>query len=216
MKKVKKLALALVCVLLVGALCGCGAKFDATGYLSALLDNSYKGDSTEFVNQKLGTAEEAAKLYEEGIDTEMSGLLAGTTVSAELENEFRDLFKDMLGKVKYTVGDAEKQSDNSYVVTVTYEQMKIFEPTMTQYLADVEAMATEWASDPESAPSEAEMMEAIYAAMKDCLKANLANVEYADSATTTVRIELSNNVYSPNQSDIQKLETLFLDTDAVQ
>lgn len=216
MKKVKKIALALVCVLLVGALCGCGAKFDASGYLGALLDNSYKGDSKAFVDTKIGTAEEAAKLYEEGIDTEMSGLLAGESLSSELEDEFREVLKDMLSKVKYTVGEAEKQSDNSYVVTVTYEQMKIFEPTMEQYTAEMTEMMTEWAADPESAPSEAEMTEAIYAALKDCLKENLVNVEYAEPATTTVRIELSDNVYAPNQSDIQNLETLFLDTDAVQ
>lgn len=216
MKKVKRMALALVCVLLVGVLCGCGAKFDASGYLGALLDNSYKGDSKAFVDTKIGTAEEAAKLYEEGIDAEMSGLLAGVSLSTELEDEFRAVIKDMLGKVKYTVGEAEKQSDNSYVVTVTYEQMKIFEPTMEQYTADITEMMTEWSNAPESAPSEAEMTEALYAAMKDCLKENLANVEYAEPATTTVRIELSNNVYSPNQSDIQNLETLFLDTDAVQ
>lgn len=216
MKKVKKIALALVCVLLVGALCGCGAKFDASGYLGALLDNSYKGDSKAFVDTKIGTAEEAAKLYEEGIDAEMSGLLAGVSLSAELEDEFRAVIKDMLGKVKYTVGEAEKQSDKSYVVTITYEQMKIFEPTMEQYTADITEMMTEWANAPESAPSEDEMTEALYAAMKDCLKENLANVEYAEPATTTVRIELSNNVYAPNQSDIQNLETLFLDTDAVQ
>jgi len=216
MKKVKRMALALVCVLLVGVLCGCGAKFDASGYLGALLDNSYKGDSKAFVDTKIGTAEEAAKLYEEGIDAEMSGLLAGVSLSTELEDEFRAVIKDMLGKVKYTVGEAEKQSDNSYVVTVTYEQMKIFEPTMEQYTADITEMMTEWTNAPESAPSETEMTEALYVAMKDCLKENLANVEYAEPATTTVRIELSNNVYSPNQSDIQNLETLFLDTDAVQ
>lgn len=217
MKKVKKIALALVCVLLVGALCGCGAKFDASGYLSAILDNSYKGDSKALVDQKIGTAEEAAKVYEDGIDAEMSAVLpAGSGISSELEGEIREVFKEMLSKVKYTVGDAEKQSDNSYVVTVTYEQMKIFEPTMTQYLAEVEAMGAEWGADPESAPSEDEMMEAIYTSLKDCLKSNLANVQYAGSATTTVRIELANNVYTPNQSDIEKLETLLFDIDAVQ
>lgn len=214
MKKVKRMALALVCVLLVGVLCGCGAKFDASGYLGALLDNSYKGDSKAFVDTKIGTAEEAAKIYEQGIDAEM-GALGVTGISAELEGELREVFKDMLGKVKYTVGEAEKQSDKSYVVTVTYEQMKIFGPTVEQYMANITEMAAAWTSDPASAPSEADMMEAIAAELKDCLKENLANVEYAEPATTTVRIELTDNVYSPNTADIQKLEELFFDTDAM-
>lgn len=59
MKNVKRIALALVCVLMVGILGGCGSKFDAQAYLNALLDASYKNDSTAFVEMKIGTAEEA-------------------------------------------------------------------------------------------------------------------------------------------------------------
>lgn len=218
MKKVKRiaLALALVCVMLVGVLGGCGAKFDAKGYLNALLDASYKGDSKAFVDMKIGTADEAAELYEQGIDAEMSAFLeGGVTISPELEAEFREIFKQMLGKVKYTVGDAEK-GDDCYTVTITYEQMKIFEPVLTEYLADVEAMATEWAANPESAPSDDEMMEAILVSLKDSMKKNLENVQYAESATTTVRIELVDKVWTPNQRDIQNLEAVLFDTDAAQ
>ncbi len=214
MKKVKRIALALVCVLLVGALSGCGSKFDAKGYLNALLDASYKGDSKAFVDMKLGTEDEAAKLYEQGIDAEMSAFLSGVTVSDELESEFRDIFKQMLGSVKYTVGDAEKQGDN-YVVTVTYEKMKIFEPVMSQYTEQVTALAAEWQANPDSMPaSEDAMMEEILVILRDCMKEALPNVQYAESATTTVRIELINNVYTPNQRDVENLETILFDTEA--
>ena len=214
MKKVKRIALALVCVLLVGALSGCGSKFDAKGYLNALLDASYKGDSKAFVDMKLGTEDEAAELYEQGIDAEMSAFLSGVSVSDELEGEFREIFKQMLGSVKYTVGDAEKQGDN-YVVTVTYEKMKIFEPVMSQYTDQVTALATEWQTNPDSMPaSEDEMMEEILVILRDCMKEALPNVEYAASATTTVRIELVNNVYTPNQRDVENLETILFDTEA--
>ncbi|MCM1183764.1 MAG: hypothetical protein NC337_10360 [Roseburia sp.] len=214
MKRVKRIALALVCVMLVGALSGCGSKFDAPGYLNALLDASYKGDYKAFVDMKLGTEEEAADLYEQGIDAEMNAFLSGMSVSDELEGEFRDIFKQMLGSVKYTVGEAEKQDDD-YVVTVTYQKMKIFEPVMTQYMDEITALTEEWTSNPDSMPTtEDEMMEAMLVILRDCMKEALPNVEYGESATTTVRIELIDNVYTPNQRDVTNLETIFFDTEA--
>ena len=53
MKKLKKIALLLVGVLMVGMLAGCGQKFDAQAYVKALLDASYKNDSAAFVRTRL-------------------------------------------------------------------------------------------------------------------------------------------------------------------
>ncbi len=213
MKKLKKIALALVCVMMIGVLGGCGAKFDAQAYLNALLDASYKNDSTAFVNMKIGTAEEAAELYEQGIDSEMDAFLSQLEVSEELEAEFRQLFKDMLGKVKYTVEGAEKQEDGSYIVTVSYEQMIIFEPIMADYEAVITDLTTQW-MESEEVPSEDEMMEAMIVALKDCMQSNLENVEYAEAETTEVAIELIDKVYTPNQDDVANLESVLFDTDA--
>ena len=65
-------------------------------------------------------------------------------ISEEQAESLRASIADMLSKVKYTVGEAEKQDDDSYVVTVTYETMNVFGPTTEKYLADVETMVTEW------------------------------------------------------------------------
>lgn len=35
---------------------------------------------------------------------------------------------DLLSKVRYTVDEASKQSDGSYIVTVSYEKMNILNP----------------------------------------------------------------------------------------
>ena len=213
MKKLKKIALALVCVMMIGVLGGCGVKFDAQAYLNALLDASYKNDSTAFVNMKIGTAEEAAELYEQGIDSEMDAFLSQLEVSEELEAEFRQLFKDMLGKVKYTVEGAQKQEDGSYIVTVSYEQMIIFEPIMADYEAVITDLTTQW-MESEEVPSEDEMMEAMIVALKDCMQSNLENVEYAEAETTEVAIELVDKVYTPNQDDVANLESVLFDTEA--
>ena len=61
MKTMKKVALMLCAVLAIGMMAGCGS-FDASAYVKAVLDNSYKNDSTGYVDQKIATKEEAEKM----------------------------------------------------------------------------------------------------------------------------------------------------------
>ena len=83
MKKVmRKVALVLASVMMMGLLSGCGS-FDASAYLAALLDNSYKNDSTAIVEQKIATAEEAAALYEEGLDTKIDVFVSSVRVTIQ-------------------------------------------------------------------------------------------------------------------------------------
>lgn len=207
----KKLSIIAACLLTVGLLGGCGTKFDASAYTKALLDNSYKNDSTDFVSMKLGTAEEAADLYEQGLDAEVDAMLsAAGNVSDAQAQEFRQVFADILAGARYTVGEAEKQDDGSFVVTVTYEQMQVFGPAMEQYMDDINAWAAEIQSTG-NIPSDDEMMEKIVDMLKDSLVGALPKATYADSATTTIRIELNNNEYSPNENDIYNLEMVLFD-----
>lgn len=214
MKKVKKVALLLVCVLVVGVLGGCGNKFDARAYLQAMLDLSYKNDTAEFMDLKLGTAEEAANVYESGIDTAMTKFLEGVTVSDELEAEFRQLVQDMYGNAKYTVDSAEKQ-DDEWVVTITYEKMMIFEAMLANYETAVTNLYTEWSgvTDEAQLPTEEEMTDALLVALKDSMKDAIANAEYAEPATTIVNIELIDDVWTPNSQDIENLEMLLFDSE---
>lgn len=214
MKRLKTVAVMLMAVLALGLFGGCGISFDASAYIKALLDNSYKNDSAEFVAQKIGSAEEASTLYEQGIESELTALLAGNTVSDELKDEYRQVLKDIFKAVKYTVWDAEKQDDGSYIVTVNYEQMQIFGAAMDSYMTKVEDMTNEW-TQAEELPSDEEMYEQIYATLKDCLKDALSNATYADEASATIRVEIVDNTYTPNDDDIANLESVMFDLDAV-
>lgn len=217
MKKVmRKVALVLASVMMMGLLSGCGS-FDASAYLAALLDNSYKNDSTAIVEQKIATAEEAAALYEEGLDTKIDVFVSSFGISEEQAESLRASIADMLSKVKYTVGEAEKQDDDSYVVTVTYEQMNVFAPLLENYMATVEEMVNAWteaALAGEATPSEDEMMDEVLTAFGTTLDEVLANVTYAEPQTMTVRIELVDGMYTPNETDLYNLENVLFDNDA--
>lgn len=209
-KSVNKMMLLLIGVLVVGAVSGCASDKSVRTYLQALLDTSYKNNSDAFVEIKLGTQEDAQALYEQGIDTGVGVFCSRLGVSDAYKEEFRQVYMDMLGKVRYTVEEAEKQSDGSYNVTVTYEKMNIFDPALAMHEENVAAMMEEWANAAEP-PSEEEMVAATYREFKNCMETVLAGVQYDEAATMTVRIELVDNVYTPNANDIEELEKALFD-----
>jgi hypothetical protein len=217
MKKMRKIAILLAAAMLAAILGGCGS-FDASGYIKALLDNSYKNDSTAFVEQKIGTQEQAKELYESGIDTAMGSMTSQQQLSDELNEEFEAVVKDVYKSVKYTVGEATKKDDGSYEVEIKYQKMKVFAPAMENFTTATESYVeemTEKASNGEDVPSEEEMNEATYAMLKDAIKDSLGTITYEDEATTTVRVELVNKVYTPNEEDVYNLEQLLFDIEAV-
>lgn len=217
MKKImKKIAVIMSCVMMAGMLAGC-AKFDASAYLQALLDNSYKNDSTALVELGIGTEEEAASIYEQGLDTEMQALTSTAGISEDQVEGLRDVIADMLAGAKYTVGEAEAQDDGSYVVTVTYEQMQVFGPTIDNYMAETEALVAEWteaALAGEEVASEEELMAEVIGLFETVLADAVANATYDAPQTTTVRIEKVEDTYQPNTEDLTNLEYVLFDSDA--
>lgn len=219
MKKMKKFSLVLVAAVVVTMLGGCGTKFDASAYLKAILDNSYKNDSTELVNQKVGTAEEAAEVYEQGIQTEMKSLLAGVDLSEELQAEYKVLVQDMLKNVKYTVGEAQKQDDGSFIVTVKYQPMQVFGPTVDAFTEQSEVYMeeiTEQLMNGGEEPSDDELNDKIYTMLKDCLGDAIANASFGEEKEMTVTVMQVNNVYQPSTEDLATLEQALFDSEAMQ
>ena len=87
--------------------------------------------------------------------------------------------------------------------------MNVFQPTTATYQEKVAALAKEWTEG--DAPSEEEMMHQIVLTYKESLEAVLAEVQYNEPQTMTVRIELVDNVYTPNTDDVAELEKVLFD-----
>ena len=182
-KSYQKIIFLLISIVAVSTLSGCTSDKKVKNYLQALLDASYKNDAAIFVDMKLPDA------YRES---------------------FRQVYMDMLGKVRYTVDTAEKQSDGSYVVTVTYEKMNIFKPALERYQEAVAALAASW-QDAEEPPAEEALAESVYMEFRNSMESVLSEVQYDEAATMTVRIELLENIYTPNTEDIAELEKALFD-----
>lgn len=188
--------------------------FDAPAYLQAMLDISYKNDSRLLLQFADISADDASVLYEMRIDAEVEDFLAVTAenISEELENDFRELIKEMLLKARYTVGDAKRQEDGSYIVTVTYEQMKVFEP-MTE---DFAAKLADWLDNPALIPdSDEEMVEQLLIMERDSLQKVLMDVEYKEPEEMTITLIPHGESYMMNINDSLILEKNLFDSEVL-
>ena len=210
MKTLKKaLVTGLVAVMMVVNLAGCG-KFDAAAYVESCLDLLTKGETEQYMKMTGRSKEQAESDYESNIDAMMTEM-DQFNLSDELSNSYRQLFKDVSAKAKYTVKDAEKMDDKvGYYVTVYIEQMTglfngIQEELMTEF--------TEWANsfDADTYPTEDEMYEQMYQMMYDLMSARLDSITYNDPQEVVVEVIGEDNVYSISDGSMTELDEALLD-----
>lgn len=210
MKTLKKaLVTGLVAVMMVVNLAGCG-KFDAAAYVESCLDLLTKGETEQYMKMTGRSKEQAESDYESNIDAMMTEM-DQFNLSDELSNSYRQLFKDVYAKAKYTVKDAEKMDDkDGYYVTVEIEQMTglfngIQEELMTEF--------TEWANsfDSDTYPTEDEMYEQMYQMMYDLMSARLDSITYNDPQEVVVEVIGEDNVYSISDGSMTELDEALLD-----
>ena len=178
------------------------------------MDNVLKGDTKTVVELNLALSESAAAdTYEESIDAQLNALFSSFDVSRELKNDFREVFQDISANTKYEVGDFTEQEDGSCMVTVTYEQLQVFEPAMEDAREAYEEMLQTWKDDPPSAPqSDAEMEEQFFILLRGSIKKMLVNAKYAESAETTVTmVKAAEQCYVLPMQELNDLTSRFFD-----
>lgn len=209
----RKISALCVGALLLGTLTAC-SQFDASGYVKAILDNAYYNDATGIIEQEIGTAEEALAIYEQGIEAQVATVNAELAISDALTEEYRQFFKDLYASVKYTVGETVEVDKENLEVTVTYEKMYVFTEAVVTYQEKLTEMAATWteaALAGEEVPTDEQMNEQLFAILKDCLRTELAEASYDAPATAIIRVQLVNNVWTPNQEDLLNLEYSLFD-----
>ncbi len=207
-----KTAAAALSIMLGIMITACAPKLDAKAYLQAMLDLSYKGDFSQYVEMELGTEEDAALVFESGIDSEMAYFENRLNMSDGLKEDFRNLFKKMYSKAKYTVGEAARQEDGSYIVEISYERMRLFESALAMYNKNAGELPKRWAELEES-PSQDEMLEDMAEVLRDALYESMENAEYDAPETLTIKISIIDNVYTPDSGDVAELERSLFDAE---
>lgn len=110
------------------AACSREEEFDAAGYVKSALDAMYHQEYKEYA-KFLDISEEEARAdaeeaFQEGIDQEFADFEG---ITDEGIAQYSELMKKVDGLAKYEVGEAKKNDDGNYVVTVKVEPSDVFQ-----------------------------------------------------------------------------------------
>ncbi len=186
---------------------GCGKKLsveDAPAYVQSALDTCYKGEFKTYMEFTNSTEEEAQALYQDGLDAnlEASGITS-VGVSQELQDQYRQLFTDLLAMSKYTVGEAKEDGDG-FTVEVSVEPFAMFDNLQEEM---IEAVYTEEAAE---LTTEDELNAFVYQKMYELMSSKLGSPEYGDPQTVTVHIQPDDDgIQTINEDDLVEIDTVM-------
>ena len=137
--------------------------------------------------------------------------LSGYTMDDATKAEMEKLFGDIYAAADYTVGEAEKDGKN-FNVTVTYRPMTLMTDATDAYMAAIEEKTTEITQRAMNGEevSDEEIEKMAIDLYLSTFKDQLANIQYGEEKSMVIMIELTDNVYAPNQTDLANFEAAVL------
>lgn len=206
----------LVCIMLVAVMMSLSAcsllKFDAAGYVKAVLDASTKAEFKEYVKFTKSTEKEAQAGFDALMDSYMSELNS-VNVSEGLKENYRQLYTDMLAKTKYTVGEATKNGD-TYTVEVSVEPLNMFEGYQDEVNTATTNFQNELTADYEASgamPNEDEIQERYYTLIYNLMKSRLNGATYGPEQKVVVSvIKNADGYYEIESASFDSVITLLI------
>lgn len=209
MKKKRIVTLLLVFSMVFGLFGGCSSltDIDASKYVQAVLDAKYKNDATLLEELGVATKEEVEQMHNGAINDTVNAMFAagGMSGNDELKQRYRDIYNDILSRMDYTVKDAQKLSDGTYNVTVTYRKMNLFVPTMKKVRKNYNKISTASAQS---------MVDSVFTLLADNLEKTLSkDTEYGIEEVMIVHLVIDKNKYVIKQEDAEALTMNLLDVE---
>ncbi len=197
--------------------------FNAQGYVSAILDQTFKGDVEYAAEIMEGATEETLYAqYEAGVESFVKKtILQGAEVDEELEKQYIDLCKKIFDKMKYSVQEAEKVSDNEFHVPVTYQPSNVLQLFVASAAGEIERIKAK----NDKIEYRGTTLEEIEAKMKaeyltNCctlLEEAYDNMEYGKEQTTVFKIvKGEDGLYKLEESAITQFLVKILSLDEKQ
>lgn len=218
MKSIKKHSILLLLTAMIMCFAtGCGADFDASGYITACLDANAHGEFAAYAEITQTSEDEVAQIYNNMLDQEIAYLDA-YNISDEKKESFRQLFIKLYKNFKYEVGEAVKNDDGSFSVPVTTYKLMVFKDIMTEgetYMTDYVKQEI----DAGRTPSEEDIYGIAVDFMYDSISRNLETLEYDEPVTTNVTVGPTSSdakVYSISQTELQSLLESMVDIENAQ
>ena len=207
----KKLAAALLAGVMVVSLAACGGKeedFDAKGYVEGVLDATYHGEYAAHA-EDVGENEEDIKkeLEDSNIQTAKDALAqSGLTATDEEIEAYVAMIEDGYKKITWTVKDAVKDDNDNFTVDV--------EVTPVGLLDNLETIFTNKLQEAVANGVDESGWMAIF---NESVQESINQAQTYDPQTVTLNVTYEedsdgNHVYSVNESDMEKLDSIATHT----
>ena len=187
MKRMKRVLALGMAVLMCMGLTACGKDFDAAGYTKSVLDANYHAQYDKYAEYR-GISESA---------------FSGMDVSDEMMDKYIEVADKAYDLADFTVKDAKKQDDDSYVVTVVIKPSDVFSNS-SNYVNDI---ATEYADQGKDPTQTDVLMDILVESLNRAIEAN----SYGDETTLEVHVTADKDgAYGIEESEMETLEaTMF-------
>lgn len=203
MKKMKKVVALGMAILMCMGLTACKKDFDAAGYTKAVLDANYHAQYEKYADYRGISESDAKKEVTDGMRTQIEDAFSGMDVSDEMMDKYIEVADKAYDLADFTVKDAKKQDDDSYVVTVAIKPSDVFNNS-SNYVNDI---ATEYANK-DLDPTQADvLMDILVESLNRAIQANT----YGDETTLEVHVTPDKDgAYGIEDSEMQTIEsTMF-------
>lgn len=188
--------------------------FDAAGFVRATLDLSTKGD-IDAIKAYLADPDEVTQdYYQQYWDELFSEIYDEVGLSDEMMDRLQGMYMEILGKTRYTVGEAVEAGEHSYTVDVAVEPVagifdglwEAIEGEMTAYAqANVEGIANGTVTDTDIYNASIDML-------MEAARKNMDNAYYKEAQTVTVGVEEEEGSYEISEEDLEKVYGVMVDT----
>lgn len=196
--------------------------FDANGYVSAILNQTMKGDVEEAQRITDGATEATLRAqYEEGIASFVkNSILNGVEANDDIQAKYVETCKKVFADMKFKVGNAEKISKNEYHVPVTYQSSDVF----VKYMAAIEGERTRLKEKAENGEYRG-TLEEIYAKMGEellnnshtCFEKAYETMEFAKEETIVFKVKKGESgLFEIEETQITAFLVKILGLDEIQ
>lgn len=191
-------------------------RFDAGEYVQAVLDTAYKNRSDQYVEITGISQEKASEIFEDNLDVTMEGF-ESSDMPEEMLPKYRELFREIAGKVSYTVGEPEKQERGVYTVPVTVKPVTLFSDTYGMFQSRAQEYAqevTDTVMNGGKMPTDEEMQSKIYEIYYDVLRARLdSGMLYGGARNAVLHVEKEGSrEFSIDQEDMDRLDSMLIES----
>lgn len=202
-------AIILIIALAVGIAAVMRYHFDAVEYTQAVLDVTYKGQTKNYMRVANVSQESAKSVFEENLNLTMQEF-QNLELSEELEKNYRELFRNVINQVSYTVNTSEKTDEGNYEVEVTVRPMLLFDVTYEKFQRESEAYAkkiTEEVMKGSKMPGEKEIQNKVYQIYYEILSKTLTEGSpYGKPEKMILHVNrIARHTYKISEKDIEKL-----------